>query len=99
MKEYGVTEIELHKYLTPVWNGHERSASLPGRFTPNEDTATYCIGVSEGPRVGLAAVETLLALLAHEPRFQGRPPRLLVAICTERSRLPFYILGLYTTGV
>jgi hypothetical protein len=38
MKEYGVMEIELHKYLTPASNGDERSASLPGRFTSDKQT-------------------------------------------------------------
>jgi hypothetical protein len=54
MKAYEGVDVWTHVYLTPTLVGGEWSASLPGRFTPEEKTSgTHWIADWVGPRAGL----------------------------------------------
>jgi hypothetical protein len=56
MKMYWGMKVQLHA-LTSALEGGERSASLPGRFTPRERVpGTPWIGGCVGPRAVLDAV-------------------------------------------
>jgi hypothetical protein len=59
------------------------SASLPGRFTPEERSGTHWIGSWVGPRAGLDVWRREnLPLPGIEPRFLGSPARNLANIPT-----------------
>jgi len=50
-------EVQLHAFLTSALDGHERSTSRPGRFTPGKEPPdTHWIGSWVGRRAGLDAV-------------------------------------------
>jgi hypothetical protein len=84
MKTYGELEVQIHVFLTLALVGGERSASVPGLFTPQERThGTHWIGGWVGPRAGLDAVEnrkflTLPGLKSRKRRKQKDEKILLV---------------------
>jgi hypothetical protein len=58
MKVYGGVDVWIYSFLTSALAGGEWSASLPGRFTPEErDPGTHWIGGWVDPRACLDDVE------------------------------------------
>jgi hypothetical protein len=78
MKAYGGVDVQIHIFLISALAGGERSASCPGRFTPEERApVTHCIEGWVDPGDGLDNVEKrkFLPLPGLELRPLGRPVR------------------------
>jgi hypothetical protein len=64
MKAYGGVDVQIFIFLTSALSGGEWSASLPGRFTPEERApCTQWIGSWVDPRAGLDDVEKIKFLI------------------------------------
>jgi hypothetical protein len=58
MKAYGVVDVYINIFLTSALLGGERSASRPGRFTPDERApGSHWIGGWVDTRAGLDDME------------------------------------------
>jgi hypothetical protein len=58
MKAYGGVDVKIYIFLTTALVGGEWSASLPGRFTPEERAPRYGLDKRlDGPRAGLDDME------------------------------------------
>jgi hypothetical protein len=87
LRRIGEEGVQLHEFLTSALDGGERSASGPGRFTPEmEAPGTYWIGGWVGPTAGLDAVvkrKKFHNFLCRELN-PGRPARLITSVWKQK---------------
>jgi hypothetical protein len=82
MKMYWGVEVELHAFLTSALGGGERSASLPGRFTPRERAlGVHWIGSWVGSR---AVLDTVVKRKIPSPRRESNPRTPIVQPVAQR---------------
>jgi hypothetical protein len=80
-RRIGVVEVYLHSFLTSALDGDERSASRPGRFTPQgKAPGTHWIGGWVGPR---AVLDTVVKK-NPSPRRESNPRTPIVQLVSQR---------------